>query len=281
MSHLLRPEELQNILDNPNLIILDCQANLTDRDKSREMYLNEHIPGAFHADTETDLSSNIIPGKTGRHPLPTIEQWQQTLQKWGLTKSSDIVIYDQSNGMFAARAWWLMLWAGLTRVQVLNGGLAAWKASGGETTSDIPTLPESSSLSIKPQTNWLVTAEDLPVTDDNQLLIDARALPRYQGKEEPLDTKAGHIPGAVNADFTGNLNADNSFLPPAQLKQRFNTIEGKDVICYCGSGITACHNILAIAEAGLPMPKLYPGSWSEWIVDDQRPIATGTEGIPL
>lgn len=281
MSHLIRPNELQNLINNGQPIILDCQANLTDRTKSLQMYQNEHIAGAFHADTETDLSSAVISGETGRHPMPSAEQWQQTLQKWGITANSDIILYDQSNSMFAARAWWLMQWAGLTKARVLDGGLAAWKSFGGDTTSKLPELPPPSSFKVSVREDWLVTAEQLLPLTDNSLLLDARALPRYKGIEEPLDSKAGHIPGAINADFTRNLDVDHKFLSAVQLKQRFKSLQNQSVICYCGSGITACHNILAITEAGLPMPKLYAGSWSEWIVDDARPVATGTEGTPL
>ncbi|TCS40152.1 sulfurtransferase [Reinekea marinisedimentorum] len=281
MSHLIRPNELHNLIKTAEPIILDCQANLTDRTKSQQMYQSEHIPGAYHADTETDLSSEIIPGKTGRHPMPSIEQWQQRLQKWGITQQSEIILYDQSNSMFASRAWWLLQWAGITHVRVLDGGLAAWKSYGGETTSKIPELPAPSTLTIRVQQDWLISADELLPLAENSLLLDARALPRYKGAEEPLDTKAGHIPGAINADFTRNLDVDHRFLSRTQLKQRFKSLQNQDAVCYCGSGITACHNILAIAESGLPMPKLYAGSWSEWIVDDSRPIATGIEGEPL
>lgn len=280
MTNLISSSELQHLLGQPDIVILDCQTNLTDREQSAQMYLTEHLPGAIEANLEADLSSEIIPGKTGRHPLPSQESWQETLRNWGICEQSQIIVYDQSNSMFAARAWWMLRWAGLSNVRVLNGGLAAWKAAGLETTEIRPETSRSE-FNATFQGDWTVSANELLELSSSTALLDARALPRYKGAEEPLDAKAGHIPDAQNADFTRNLDVNHQFLSKTQLEQRFKTLSGKDVICYCGSGVTACHNILAISEAGLTQPKLYPGSWSEWIVDDQRPVNTGIEGQVL
>jgi thiosulfate/3-mercaptopyruvate sulfurtransferase len=188
-----------------------------------------------------------------------------------------VIIYDQNNGMYAARAWWMLKWAGIDNVKVLNGGYQAW------TDHDLPVQltpehPAPSDLVVNIRDEWTVTANNLLDLAPTTHLLDARALARYKGDVEPLDSKAGHIPKALNADFSKNLDSNGQFLPKEALKARFGILQNSEVICYCGSGVTACHNILAIVEAGLPMPKLYPGSWSEWIVDEARPIALGVEG---
>ena len=259
-----------------DIIILDCRSDLTNRDNAIHLYQTGHIPGAIHAHLEDDLSGPIIAGKTSRHPLPTQEAWQNTLRRWGIKKDSTIVVYDQQNSMFAARAWWMLLWAGINNVKVLNGGLNAWLAAKQPLSTSMPTVAASSiEIELK---DWVITADQLlklPVQ-----ILDARALPRYAGETEPLDTKAGHIPGALNADFSVNLTENGYFQTPEILAQRFARCDDQ-VVCYCGSGVTACHNILAFAIAGRDIPKLYAGSWSEWITDDTRPIASGVEGIPL
>ncbi|MBU2862581.1 sulfurtransferase [Reinekea forsetii] len=259
-----------------NLIILDCRSDLSDSANAVKLYNEGHILNAIHAHLEDDLSGPIIPGKTSRHPLPSKENWQATLQRWGVEKSSTVVVYDQSNNMFSARAWWMLRWAGITNVLVLDGGLNAW-LNAGHPISTLAPSPSPSSIQIE-LANWVITAEDIPSLQAQ--ILDARALPRYAGETEPLDGKAGHIPSAQNADFSKNLTSEGFFQPKEVLHQRFAQCRD-DVVCYCGSGVTACHNILAFDIAGLPMPKLYAGSWSEWITDPNRPIATGIEGEAL
>ncbi len=277
MSELMSATELKQILNNKNTLIIDCRSDLTDRKKSRKLYELDHIPGAIFADLETDLSGEIIPSITGRHPLPSVEDFELTLQKWGVTTDHTIVVYDQLNSMFAARAWWLLKWAGLTNVKVLDGGYQTWQSEGGTTDSLIKQYPESQ-YKIKTIGNWTVNAEILVSAPEQHLILDARTLNRYRGDLEPLDAKAGHIPGAINADFTKNLQSNGMFRPGNELAKRFLKVQEKQTVCYCGSGVTACHNILAIVEAGYPMPKLYPGSWSEWITNPNRRIAIGSEG---
>jgi len=277
MSQLIQAEQLLENTTTSNWVIIDCQSDLKDRKNSYKLYQDGHLPNAIHAHLEDDLSSIIIPGKTGRHPLPSSQQWQNTLQRWGITKDSMIVVYDQSNSMFAARAWWLLKWAGLKSVFVLDGGLKYWQSIGGETTKTIPKRTPSK-IEIEAQPDLILAAKDLLEMPENSILLDARALDRYKGKTEPLDNKAGHIPGALNADFTKNLSEDNRFLSTEDLTKRFEKLKTKQIVSYCGSGVTACHNILALQEAGFTNVQLYPGSWSEWITDENRQIATGIEG---
>lgn len=280
MSYLISPQELISLGLN-DIALLDCRSDLSDRENGFRKYQESHIPTALFAHLENDLSGPIILGETGRHPLPTIDAFAEKIRTWGLSTETPVVVYDQNNSMFAARAWWMLRWAGLTHVKVLNGGFDAWLAAGGETESGKPALPEPSRFSPEVNHSWTVSAEDLLNPSDQLALLDARALPRYLGETEPLDSKAGHIPSAWNADFSKNLGPSAAFRDKNDLANRFKPVKDSDVVCYCGSGVTACHNILAFAEAGLPQPKLYPGSWSEWITADERPIATILEGTPL
>lgn len=280
MTQLISCHELQSLLDDDRLILLDCRADLTDHEASRRWFAEGHIPGAQQAHLEDDLSGPVIPGLTGRHPLPAAAEFVRRIQHWGINEDSIIVLYDQHKGMFAARAWWLMRWFGLKDVRVLNGGYELWLESTGLESRRTKSV-NASFFAPQPVANMIADAQQLKKPATNTLLLDARALPRYRGDEEPLDSKAGHIPGAWNADFSGNLQADGRFKTAEELKQRFSPVIGQNAICYCGSGVTACHNILAMTEAGLPMAKLYPGSWSEWITQPDHPIATGTEGTTL
>lgn len=291
MTWLLNPLALAEHLNDTehDLLVLDCRFDLTDPTLGVNQWSSGHIPGAAYADLDQDLSGPIIAGVTGRHPLPAVEAWQETLRRWGVTPDTHIVVYDGANSAFAARAWWMLRWAGLSRVQVLDGGLAAWEAA------DLPldtqvAMRQPSELVVSCPGDWLVTADELVRDADQYQLFDARALPRFRGETEPLDHKAGHIPGALCADFAQNLQADGRFRTATELQTRFAELglvsavsgasptcytETPTTVCYCGSGVTACHNILAMQLAGLPQPLLYAGSWSEWINDDARPIATG------
>ena len=277
MSELISVSELKQILRDTKTLVLDCRSDLSDRQKSRALYQQDHITGALFAHLEEDLSGAVKPSITGRHPLPLVKDFELTLQNWGITNEHTIVVYDQLNSMFAARAWWLLKWAGLNNVKVLNGGYQAWLAEDGTTDAKAP-LVSPSHFSISPNNQWVVNADTLVTEPEKYLILDARTLNRYRGDLEPLDAKAGHIPGAIGADSTKNLKSDGLFIPATELKNRFALAAEKPTICYCGSGVTACHNILAIVEAGYPMPKLYPGSWSEWITDKNRRIAIGSEG---
>jgi thiosulfate/3-mercaptopyruvate sulfurtransferase len=281
IAQLLSADQLQARLGQPELIILDCRFALDDPAYGQRSFAEGHIPGAQFADLERDLSGPIHPGITGRHPLPEPAQLLQRLRDWGLHSHSEVVLYDDSPGAFAARAWWLLAWLGKRDgVYLLDGGLKAWRDAGGALTLDLPT-PTPGSFNGSAEASLLVSAAQLQQRlDDSQMtLLDARGLPRFRGEVEPIDPVAGHIPGAQCAVFTDNLDSDGHFLSAAQLRQRFAAQLGVrhpgDVVSYCGSGVTACHNLFALCLAGYPLAPLYAGSWSEWITDSARPVATG------
>lgn len=273
---------LQSVLSDTH--ILDCRARLGEPGFGAEAYASGHIPGAQRGDLDTDFAS--IPGAGGRHPLPSAESLVQKCRAWGINDASQVVVYDDMGGLFAARAWWLLRWLGHADVAVLDGGWPAWLAANGASETQTP-APAKGNFSHRPSLTRVVTADDLLARPPRGLL-DARAEERFAGIREPIDHTAGHIPGARCVPATGNLDATQHFLPPAALAARFvqsnealdktMAAEGvtPDCVCYCGSGVTAAHNILAMRLAGFGEPALYPGSWSEWIEDPARPIATGT-----
>lgn len=283
MSHaqLLSAAELAARLDQPGLRILDCRFALEDPAYGALHYEQGHIPGARYADLERDLSGPVQKGVTGRHPLPDPARLVERLRAWGIDDDSQVVLYDDGPGAFAARAWWLLAWLGKRDgVFLLDGGLKAWRAADLPLTAERPAVVPGH-FGGQPDPSLLVDAEALRRRlDDPQLtLIDARALPRFCGEVEPLDPVAGHIPGARCAAFTDNLGADGRFLPREQLRRRFaGLLDGRPaerLVAYCGSGVTACHNLFALSLAGYPLAPLYAGSWSEWLTDPSRPVATG------
>lgn len=251
----------------------DCRASLADPDDGRKRFLENHIPGAIHADLNRDLSSPVQAGITGRHPLPARTDFISTVSGWGLTSDSIVVAYDDDTGAFAARLWWLMRWLGHENAFVLDGGLVAWVTAGRHLTSEISAPAASVYHAAEPLTRQVVAEE---VSRWRGLLIDARDPIRFRGEVEPIDPVAGHIPGAVNRPFLDNLDG-GQFRPPGQLRSQFTALGANTshTACYCGSGVTAAHNILAIVHGGLPEPALYAGSWSEWITDPERPVARG------
>lgn len=275
-SSVISVAELAELRAEPDLRLVDCRASLQDPEAGRELYRQGHLPGASFADLLTDLSGPIISGKTGRHPLPPIEAFVARVRSWGISDGSQVVCYDDASGAFAARLWWLLRWLGHDAVAVLDGGYAAWTAAGQPITAQAPILAVGD-FSPRSHTDWLVQARDLSESAARKV-FDARAPERYRGDVEPIDPVAGHIPGAVNLPFSENLRA-GKFLPPAELRQRLAAALGdtapEDAVVYCGSGVTACHDILAFAHAGLPLPKLYAGSWSEWITDPARGVEKG------
>lgn len=261
-------------------LILDCRFNLADTAAGERAYAQSHLPGAVYAHLDRDLSSPITPS-TGRHPLPDPAQLMAKLQAAGLSERRQVVVYDDAGGAIAARAWWLLRWLGHEAVALLDGGWQAWCEAGQPLRSDAAkTLSATQAVDITPLTALQIDVEALQqALDAGQVrLFDARAGERYRGEVEPLDPVAGHVPGAVNAPLTDNL-ADGRFLPPAQLRQRWLTrLDGaapETVVHMCGSGVTACHNLLAMEHAGLCGSRLYAGSWSEWIRDPGRAVATG------
>jgi len=285
-------------------LLLDCRFDLNDPAAGRRAYLAAHIPGAHYADLNRDLSAAVT-ATSGRHPLPEPAAFARFLAAAAERAAAaplaplQVVAYDAANSAFAARAWWLCRWLGITDCAVLDGGFAAWRAAGGPVESGEPAPPRApavatdiaaASRSPAPGRTspaplggarspaWVTTAEVMKsLGDSSRLLVDARAPERFSGRVEPLDPVAGHIPGAVNHPFTSNLAADGRFLPAPELKRLWlERLDGRpphDVIAMCGSGVTACHNLLALAHADLDGATLYAGSWSEWIRAPDRPVA--------
>jgi thiosulfate/3-mercaptopyruvate sulfurtransferase len=246
---------------------LDCRARLGDARWGPAAYRAGHIEGAGYLSLDDDLADP--PGVAGRHPLPDPERLATRLRALGVDDDDQVVVYDDAAGAFAARAWWCLRWLGHRAVAVLDGGLDAWPRP---LTTTIP-APPPGNFSIRPALTRIVDAAALTGDPGRYRLLDARTVERFRGEVEPIDPVAGHIPGAVCMPFQDNLDERGYFRPAAELQARFPTAD--DVVCYCGSGVTAAHNVLAMCHAGLPEPALYPGSWSEWISDPSRPRASG------
>lgn len=281
IAQLISPQALEQRRVEPGWVILDCRFALEDPDYGQRSYAEGHIAGAWFADLERDLSGPVTKGVTGRHPLPEPETLVERLKAWGIDNDSDIVLYDDGPGAYAARAWWLLAWLGKRDgVYLLDGGLKAWHAAGLPLSLD-PPQERRGTFSGSPDAALLLSAQALQqrLGQADMTLLDARALPRFKGEVEPIDPVAGHIPGAQCAAFTDNLASDGRFLPADQLKQRFaEKLGGRsptELVAYCGSGVTACHNLFALCLAGYPLGRLYAGSWSEWINDPQRGVAKG------
>lgn len=281
IAQLISPQALAERQQSPGLVILDCRFALEDPDYGLQSYSEGHIAGALFADLERDLSGPVIKGVTGRHPLPDAVKLNERLRAWGINDDSDIVLYDDGPGAFAARAWWLLAWLGKrSGVSILDGGLKAWHGAGFPLSLDAASVMPGRFVGHA-DAGLLVDAQALGrrLGQPGLTLLDARAEPRFRGEVEPLDPVAGHIPGARCAAFSGNLGSDGRFLPAAQLRERFAALLGErpaaELVAYCGSGVTACHNLFALCLAGYPLAPLYAGSWSEWITDPQRPVATG------
>ncbi|NDY89684.1 sulfurtransferase [Ideonella livida] len=282
MTPLLSADELLTRWAQAPLI-LDCSHDLAEPEAGRRQHAMGRLPGARHLHLDDDLSgpkSPDGPRQGGRHPLPTLETLACRAGQWGVTPGRWVVLYDQQGAAYAARCWWLLRWLGHTQVQVLDGGLAAWLRAGGDLESgSLPPVPAGAPPYPLPQTGTLPTlqAETLLASSGTDWqVVDARAPERFRGEVEPLDSRAGHIPGALNYFFKDNLGADGCFLPAEALRRRFEPLgDPARLVHQCGSGVTACHNLLAMAQAGLPGSALYPGSWSEWSADPNRPVATG------
>jgi thiosulfate/3-mercaptopyruvate sulfurtransferase len=274
---IIDAHELNHHLNDANWRIIDCHFDLMDTDLGRKLYLSEHIPGAIYAHLDNDLSGYVVPGETGRHPLPTIAGIAALLGQWGIDNNTQVIVYDDKKGAIAARVWWMFRYLGHEQVAVLNGGFTHWKKAGFATNNDIPTYNRRSFVTHV-QEQWVKEA-DVVATWSQQpsySLVDSRTPERYRGEEEPIDPVAGHIPGAINMPFSDNWDEHGLLKSPAQLRERFaNLPPAEKTIFYCGSGVTACHNILAYAHAGLGDACLYPGSWSEWTADGKRPVAVG------
>ena len=278
---LIDTRELDAVLRNvsaPRLVLLDVRWRLGGPSPA-ELYASGHLPGAVSVDLDRDLAAPVGDGRRGRHPLPEPGALQEALRRWGIDEESSVVAYDDADGSSAARAWWLLRWAGLRDVRVLDGGIAAWTAAGLPLTTNMP-APEPTNVVVRPGAMPVLDATGVAeLVARGGVLLDARVEPRYRGEVEPIDPVAGHVPGARTAPASGNVDASGRFLSPERLRERFAGLgvePGQAVAAYCGSGVTAAQEVLALHLAGLPAA-LYAGSWSEWVADPSRPIETGPD----
>ena len=257
--------------------VFDCRHDLARPDFGETQYREGHIPGALFAHLDRDLSARKT-GRNGRHPLPQPEIFVSWLGKQGVQPSDQVVCYDAGPGSMAARLWWMLRWIGHEQAAVLDGGLAKWTAERRPVTSDVPRSTPFN-YPIKPRKDFVVDVNFVAKNVEDLLLVDARAPVRYRGEQEPIDPMAGRIPGAKNRFSSDNLTAQGTFKTPAELKKEFEAVlhggAPSEAIHYCGSGVAACHNLLAMEVAGLKGGKLYPGSWSEWSADPKRPQERG------
>jgi thiosulfate/3-mercaptopyruvate sulfurtransferase len=279
---LISTDALAKHIKDAAYAIVDCRFKLDDPAWGQRKYADSHIPGAVYADLNRDLSS-MPSGANGRHPLPDPISLGLTLGLFGIEPGVQVVAYDQDNGMFASRLWWLLRWVGHPAVAVLDGGFAKWTAEGRATRGGAERRRRTE-FKAERQPHMMVdaTAVNELTGRSDWRLVDARAPERYRGDVEPLDKKAGHIPTAVNHFYQTNMNERGTFQTPEQLRAHFaptlGEVPAERIVCYCGSGVTACHNLLAMEHAGLTGAKLYAGSWSEWSADDSRPVAVGAGG---
>ncbi|RFB69433.1 MULTISPECIES: sulfurtransferase [unclassified Herbaspirillum] len=280
---LISAADLAAHLDDANWLVIDCRHDLANPDAGAQAYAAGHIPQARFAHLDKILSGtkNGADGKfKGRHPLPERQAFIDAMQELGVGKGTQVIAYDAHGGMFAARLWWLLRWVGHVQVAVLDGGLPAWQAQGGQLSTETP-APVRGDLQEQAPLVTTVDVGDVVANLDSKALtvIDARAADRYRGENETMDAVGGHIPGAKNRFFKDNLGADGRFKSADALRAEWNALidSPQAAVMQCGSGVTACHNLLALEVAGLPGARLYPGSWSEWSSDSSRPVATGAQ----
>lgn len=281
LAQLMTVKELHSRLNEHNLVIVDCRFALDNPAYGQNCYAEGHIPKAHFADLEQVLSGTVEKGKTGRHPLPNPQNLLEKFQSFGIHSDSTVVLYDDGNAAFAARAWWLLMWLGKQQgVYLLNGGYRTWTQEGLGSSQEPPQPLELGTLSGAPNTQLNIETEALSQQLAELTLLDARSLVRFRGEQEPIDPVAGHIPGAYCLPCTDNIGSDGLFLSKEQLQQRFQkllpqSLDTAKTVAYCGSGVTACQNLFALCLAGYPLFRLYSGSWSEWINDPKHPVATG------
>jgi len=278
---LISAADLARHIDDPDWVVVDCRHDLMNLSAGREGYAIAHLPGAVFADMETDLSGAKVGSDgafRGRHPLPERDALVETLRGWGIDDDTQVVAYDAHGGMFAARLWWLLRWIGHEAVAVLDGGMAAWQGQALPLTAQVPSPRRGTIAARAPLVSTASAAEvQENIGSGQRVVVDARAPDRFRGENETIDPVGGHIPGAKNRFFKDNLEADGRFKDAARLKADFEALvpDPSKAIMQCGSGVTACHNLLALEVAGLTGAALYPGSWSEWCADPSRPVATG------
>ena len=278
MRHIVSPDWLRERLEDPDLIIADCRFALGQPDAGRQAYENGHIQGAVYMDLERDLSAPITE-HGGRHPLPDPQALVDSLGRKGVDASKTVVAYDDQGGAMASRLWWVLRYLGHERVYVLDGGYTYWKASGYPVTQD---RTEVRAVTFEPrvQSEMLLSMEEVRARlgKPGTVIVDSREPRRYQGLEEPIDPVAGHIPGAINRFWKDALGEQGRWKPAEGQRQRFADLNpDEEIVVYCGSGVTACPNVLALSEAGFRKVKLYGGSWSDWISYKDNPVATGEE----
>lgn len=273
-THLLvTAGELAQLIRTDSVVVLDVRWKLGGP-PGHGVYLTGHVPGAVYVDLDAELARHGEP-TDGRHPLPDVADLQAAARRWGVRAGSTVVVYDGEGGLAAARAWWLLRWGGVADVRLLDGALPAWTASGARLDTD-DVVPEPGDVLLSPGSLPTLDVDEVGAFADAGVLLDARAGERFRGETEPIDPKAGHVPGAISAPTGDNLAPDGTFRPAAELRARFEALgvtDGAPVAAYCGSGVTAAHEVLALALAGFDAA-LYPGSWSQWSNLDQ-PVATG------
>ena len=275
---LVTTAELAAHLDDPAWVVFDTRHDLLDPEKGPRAYADGHIPGAYFIHTDYDLSGAKT-GKNGRHPLPDLDTFAEKMNARGVAPGVQVVVYDDMGGNFAVRLWWMLRWLGHDQVALLDGGYPLWVKEGRPVAKDVP-APRPGKFVARPHLGETVDIDfvDRFREDPSMKLIDARAENRFHGVQETIDPVAGHIPGAVNRFWQKNLAPDGRFKPADQLREEFlalfESTPPEKAVHMCGSGVTSCHNMFALALAGLPAGRLYPGSWSEWCADTSRPIAT-------
>jgi thiosulfate/3-mercaptopyruvate sulfurtransferase len=279
MDMLATTEELARHLADPDWMIFDTRHDLMDPSKGPKEYAQGHIPGAIFRSIDDDLSAAKT-GRNGRHPLPAQRAFAEQMASLGATRNKRFVIYDATGGMYASRLWWMLRWIGAERVALLDGGFAKWAAEGGPVTTEVPRT-RAAVNDFEPAGGMSVDAAFVLAHsgDAAHVVVDARAAERYRGDVEPIDPVAGHIPGAINRFWQQNLTPGGTFKAPDALRTEYAQLLGERpataLIHQCGSGVTACHNLFAMELAGLTGSRLYPGSWSEWVADPNRPVARG------
>lgn len=280
---IVEADELAALIDAHDVVVVDCRFSLADPGAGRAAFAGGHVPSALYAHLDDDLAGPVT-DDSGRHPLPTAEAFATRLTDWGISPATQVVAYDDAGGAIASRFWWLLRWLGHEPVAVLNGGLTAWEAAGHplESGTAASSTRATQAYPAVPNQRMVISTADLLGTSigESLCLADARDAQRFRGEVEPLDSVAGHVPGAVNLPFSSLLGADGRLLPATELREAWDrAADGTAAearVAMCGSGVTACHLALAAVVAGLPMPRLYVGSWSEWIRDPARPVAAGT-----
>lgn len=276
---LISADQLAEHIETPGWVVFDCRFSLADTEAGSKSYRQGHIPGARYIHLDRDLSARIT-DSTGRHPLPNLNLLSKKLGAWGVSNASQVVVYDDAGGAFAGRLWWLLRCLGHDRVAVLDGGIQQWKKGAYSITTALPLIQPAVFRAYLNDSNWL-DAEQVQNGLARKVikLIDARTPERFSGRQEPIDPVAGHVPGALNRPFQANLQADGRFKSARDLHDEWTALIGvapaDRVVHMCGSGVTACHNLLAMEIAGFGGSKLYAGSWSEWIRNKNRPVAFG------